>query len=184
MTPKKFYYVGLGILAVLLIGGGVGYYYGTVGVHQKIQQLSQKIAIDTVADERLSQLIALRKQYQRFLPLIPQIESALPPAKKQSEVALQLQQLAAQAGMTLPAVNFAAGDGLPTSTSQTISSGGILALPVTFQLTGTYDQLQRFLVSLEQSGRYMSVMSLEIGRADAKAKTLSFSINLNVYVKP
>lgn len=184
MTPKKFYYASLGALVFILVGGGAAYYFATIGVNQKTSRLSQQIAVDTVAEERLSQLIALRKQYQRFQPLIPQIEAALPPAKQQSEVALQLQQLAGAAGMNLPAVSFAASNGLPTGTSQTISSGGILALPVTFQLAGTYDQLQRFLVSLEQLGRYTSVTSLDISRADAKAKTLKFSISLNVYVKP
>lgn len=184
MTPKKFFYASLITLSLLIVIGGAGYYYGSLGLHQKITKLSQQTAIDTAGDERLIQLIALRKQYQRFVPLVPTIEAALPPAKKQSEVALQLQHLAAAAGMTLPSVSFAASNGLPTGTSQTISSGGILALPVTFQLTGTYDQLQRFLVSLEQLGRYTSVTSLEISRADAKAKTLNFSINLNVYMKP
>ena len=184
MSPKRFFYASLGTLAAMILGGGTAYYYATVSVHQKITTLSQQIAVDTVADERLSQLIALRKQYQRFQPIIPTIEAALPPAKKQSEVALQLQQLAAAAGMNLPAVSFASSNGLPTGSSQTINSGGILALPVTFQLTGTYDQLQRFLISLEQLGRYTSVSQLQISRADTKTRTLAFSINLNVYVKP
>ncbi len=184
MKAKQFFYGSLAVLALLVIGGGAAYYYATIGIHQKTAKLSQQMALDTVANERISQFIGLRKQYQRFQPLIPQIEAALPPAKKQSEVALQLQQLAASAGMNLPAVTFASSNGLPTGTSQTISSGGLLALPVTFQLTGTYSQLQRFLVSLEQLNRYTSVSSLEIARADAETKTLKFSIDLNVYVKP
>jgi Tfp pilus assembly protein PilO len=184
MKAKQFSYILIGILALLIIAGGYGYYTASQSLHNQTIKLSNQMAVDTVADERISQLIALRKQYQRFTPLIPNIDSALPAAKQQSEVALQLQTLASQAGMSLPSVTFASSNGLPTATSQTISAGGVLALPVTFQLTGTYDQMQRFLVSLENLGRYTAVTSLAITRADPKAKTLNFSLNVNVYVKP
>src|SRR5207302_3804576 len=102
--------------------------------------------------------------------------------KQQSEIVLQLQQVASKAGMTLPGASFTASS-LPTATSQTTKVGDALALPVAFTLTGTYDQLINFLTQVEHLGRYSSVNSLAIARGGGP-KTLTFNISLNAFFKP
>jgi len=73
--------------------------------------------------------------------------------------------------------------GLPTSVSQTIKSGTVLAMPISFQLSGNYDQLQQFTAKVESLNRFTNVTNLAISRPD-KTKPIVYSIALNAYIKP
>lgn len=185
MKAKQFFYVSLGILAVLIAGGGAGYYYASWMVESRTDTLRHRLAVQTVTDDQISSLESLKKTYAKLEPLIPAIDAALPHSKQQSEIALQLQTLAANAGMSLPSVSFSPGATAPAPTSQTVKGpAGVLALPISFSLTGTYPQLQSFLQSLESLNRYTGVSSLAISRKDDKSKTLNYNLTVNVYVKP
>ncbi|HSH31240.1 MAG TPA: type 4a pilus biogenesis protein PilO [Candidatus Saccharimonadales bacterium] len=184
MKPKQFSYFLLGLLGVLLVLGTAGYYFASASLRQRTELLRTRLAEAAVADERIAQLSGLKQQYQKLEPLLPKITAAIPKTKQQSEIALQLQQLATQAGMPLPGITFPAGTGLPSNTSQTTKAGNVLALPISFQLTGSYEQLQAFLTSLERLNRYTTVTSLAIAKPDPRSNKLSLTFNVNVFVKP
>ena len=181
MKPKQFFYLLCGVCTVLAAGLGVGYYYETQHIKVETVALAKKSADATIASEQLDQLGDLKKQFQELQAVLAKLNIALPSDKNQSVVILQIEQLASNAGMTLPAASFQASAGLPSATSQTVKSGSVLALPISFQLNGTYGQLQTFLQQLEQLGRYSNVSSLAITK---NGSTLSFSVILNVYVMP
>jgi Tfp pilus assembly protein PilO len=184
MKAKQFFFVTLGVLCALVAGGGTGYFYASGLVKARTDTLRHRLASQTVADDEISSLANMKKTYEKLQPLIPSIEAALPRSKQQSEIALQLRSLAGSSGLSLPSINFTASAG-PAPTSQTVKGpSGVLALPISFQLTGTYSQLQSFLRSLENLNRYTGVTSLSISRKDEKLKTLSFSLTINVYIKP
>jgi Tfp pilus assembly protein PilO len=184
MKAQQFFYGSLGALAFVILGGGAGDYYANLALRNKTIDLQQQLSTQEVLDDQLNELIGLKKTYQKLLPVVPQIDAALPRSKQQSEIALQLQQLAASAGMSLPSLTFAGSSTLPTATSQTVRSGNVLALPISFQLSGTYGQLQAFLTGLENLKRYTGVTNLSINHKDNKTQTLNFDLNINVYVKP
>ncbi|MFI5240166.1 MAG: type 4a pilus biogenesis protein PilO [Candidatus Saccharimonadia bacterium] len=184
MKAQQFFYISLGILAALLIGGGAGYYYATGIIHSQTTTLAQTIANESVAEDQISQLISMKRQYEKLVPLLPEINAALPSDKNETEAALQLEQLATNAGMILPSVNFQAISSLPNATSQTVAAGSALALPVSFQLSGTYPQLQTFLQSLENLSRFSAVTNLTISLRDEKTQTLNFNLQVNMYFKP
>ncbi len=183
MNAQKLYYTLLSLLGALVVFGGLGYYFATINLNSKTDALQQKLAAQAVTDDRAEQLRQTQKQFQKLAPILPRIEEALPKAKNQSDITLKLQQVAASNGMILPNISFLDSQA-PSNTSQTVKNGNILALPITFQLVGTYDQLQSFLRSLESLDRYTAVTALTINRGDAKAQSLSFSLTINVYVKP
>lgn len=184
LSPKRFFFVLLGLGAVMLGGIGYGYYQATLWMKDQTVKLSHISTDAEIASEHLDQLTSLKKQFQELQPVLVKLDAALPKDKNQSTLLLQIQQLATSAGMSLPAASFQASNGLPTATSQTVKAGDVLALPISFQLSGTYDQLQTFLQSVERLGRYSNVGSLAITRADERSKNLTFAITLNVYVKP
>jgi Tfp pilus assembly protein PilO len=183
MNAKRFFYILIGALVFLSVGGGVGYVLMNNSTRAQATDLQKKLASEAVADERLAQLADLQRQYQRLQPILPKLESALPKSKKQSEIALQLQQLAAANGMTLPSVTFDSSTA-PGPTSQTVKAGDLLGLTISFQLSGSYPQMINFLKSLEQLNRYTAVDTLAVTRANVAAKTLSFSITMKAYLKP
>lgn len=184
MKAKQFFFVSLGILAILVAGGAAGYYLASRLVQAKTTTLRHRLASQTVTDDEINSLANMKKAYEKLQPLIPAIDAALPRSKQQSEIALQLRSLAASSGLSLPSINFSASTG-PAPTSQTVKGpSGVLALPISFQLTGTYPQLQSFLRSLENLNRYTGVSSLSISRKDERLKILNFSLIVNVYIKP
>ena len=180
MTPRKFFYILLGALALILVAGGYAYYYATTSLQEGTIKVSQRLGDQQLANERLAQLDDLKQQYQRLQPLLPTINSALPAQKDQTRLALQLRNIASKSGMSLDGLTFPASTA-PGPVSQTVKVGDVLAIPVTFQLIGTYEQLQQFLQLQENLDRYTSVTSLTIS---SDRSGLSFNISLTAYLKP
>ncbi|HSX41467.1 MAG TPA: type 4a pilus biogenesis protein PilO [Candidatus Saccharimonadales bacterium] len=180
MTPQKYFYILAGILAVVLLGGGAGYYYATSNLTEGTITLSQRQADKDLADEKLSKFQDLDKQYHKLAPVIAQLDEALPKDKRQSELSLQLQNIASASGMRIDSITFPTSN-TPGPTSQTTKVGDILALPVTFQLHGTYGQLQAFLQRQERLNRYTSMTALDISGGGS---ALNFAIQLNAFLKP
>jgi Tfp pilus assembly protein PilO len=181
MTAKRFFYILCGALAVIILASGAGYYYASRYLQEGTKELSQRLADEQLADERISSLTDLQKQYERLQPLIPTINNALPTEKNQTQIALQLRNIANHSGMTLDDLTFAAS-AAPGPVSQTVKVGDVLAIPVTFKLSGSYDQLQQFLSMQEQLNRYSSVTSLNIN--SKSNRQIDFDVALNVFMKP
>jgi Tfp pilus assembly protein PilO len=136
------------------------------------------------ADKQVETLDRLKHQYDRdIVPILPLLDEALPRDKKQTEILTQLQTIASQVGLSITSVNMPSPLGLPTGTSQTIRSGNVLALPISFQLSGSYDQLQQFTSRIENLNRFTNITNLAISRPD-KTKPIVYSIALNAYIKP
>ncbi len=184
MSPKKFFFILLGGLSVLILASGSGYYFALGNIKTTSTKLSQQLADQSSASTTLDQLTKLQYQYNHEIkPIIPLIDAALPRTKNQTAILAQLQNLAGSAGLSLTSVAFPSPVGLPTNTSQTVQTGAALALPITFQLQGTYQQLQTFLTSVENLNRFTNVTNLAISRPD-KSKPIVYSMTVNAYVKP
>jgi Tfp pilus assembly protein PilO len=184
MNPKQFFYGLIGVLGVILATGGAGYYYALQTLQASSQALAGKMATAEAANEQIDRLNSLKVRYDRdIVPILPMIDQALPRDKKQTEILAQLQNIASQVGLSISSVSMPSPIGVPTSTSQTIQTGTVLALPISFQLTGSYAQLQTFLSRVENLNRFTNVTNLAIARPD-KNKPIVYSMSLNAYIKP
>lgn len=182
MKPKQYFFVLLGSCIVLTTGGGVGYYYASQALQARTEALRSKLTEVDVAEARISNMVQLKKLYQEAEPDLSRLDEVLPRQKNQTEIILQLEKLATGAGMAFPGTAFQSVAAMPGPTTQTTPAGDALSMPITMTLSGSYDQLQTFLRSLEQLGRYNSVSQVIINKAGGRA--LSFTINLEVYMKP
>jgi Tfp pilus assembly protein PilO len=184
MNPKKFFYILIGILAGVVAAGGGGYYYALTQLSEQSAGLATKLTTSQDAGEQIDRLMSLKYQYNRdIVPILPLIDSALPRDKKQTEILAQLQNIAGGTGLSITSVNMPSPVGVPSSVSQTVKDGSVLALPISFQLSGSYSQLQTFLTRVESLNRFTNVSNLAISRPD-KTKPIVYSISLNAYIKP
>jgi len=184
MKPKQFFLVLLGIFCVTILLAGGGYYMGMNQLKADSAALSLGLATQAQADKQIDHLGQLKHEYDRnIVPILPLIDEALPRDKKQTEILSQLQSIASQVGLQITSVSMPSPVGLPTSVSQTVVSGTVLALPISFQLSGSYDQLQQFTAKIENLNRFTNVTNLAISRPD-KTKPIVYSIALNAYIKP
>jgi len=184
MKPKQFFLVLLGVFGVAVVVGGGGYYFAMKQLTAQSTALATDLAAQKDADAQLESLGRLKHQYERdIVPILPLLDEALPRDKKQTEILAQLQNIATQVGLQIASVSMPSPLGLPTSVSQTVKSGAVLALPISFQLSGTYDQLQEFTSRIENLNRFTNITNLGISRPD-KTKPIVYSIALNAYIKP
>jgi Tfp pilus assembly protein PilO len=184
MTPKRFFFVLLGIGVLLVAIAGTGYYFALNFVQSTRDRLATQLAQQAAADDQLGYLGKLKTQYTRdIVPILPLIDQALPHTKNQTEILSQLQTIAGESGLTISQVTFASPSGLPNATSQTIPSAGVLALPISFQVSGSFAQLQTFLTKVETLSRFTNVTTLSVTRPD-KSKPIIYAMTVNAYVKP
>jgi Tfp pilus assembly protein PilO len=184
MKPKQFFLVLLGLMLVLVVAGGGGYYLALQQLHTRSQNLASEMAGQTAAAAQVASLTHLESEYKtEIVPILPLMDEALPTEKKQTEILAQLQTIATQVGLSIASVSMPSPVGLPTSTSQTVATGQVLALPISFQLSGTYQQLQTFTADVENLNRFTSITDLAISHPD-KTKPIVYSISLNAYIKP
>lgn len=182
MKPQRFFWILIGILVVLIAAGGTGYYYAVIYLNGASTKLQAQYIAQNDANKKLDEVTKLKAQYNHdVVPVQASIESALPRTKNQTEILAQLERLASESGLAISNIAFPNSSG-PSATSQAVKSGLVLALPVSFQTTGTYAQLEAFLSKLESLNRYTSITNLAVSKADTKK--ISFSINLNAYFKP
>jgi len=182
MKPQRFFWILTAVLVLLLGVGGAGYYFAIKYVGDTQTNLKAQYIAQNDADQQIEDIGKLRAQYKHdVVPLQAQINAALPKTKNQTEILAQIQHVASDVGLSISGVAFAGSAG-PSATSQAVKSGLVLALPVTFQTTGTYAQLEAFLSKMESLNRFTSVTNLAVNKVDAKK--ISFSINLNAYFKP
>lgn len=182
--PKQFYFVMLGGLAAIIALGGFAYVKAISGLNSQSQSLRKDLAEIKLSTERNDSLRLLKTSYDNVVPVLPLIEKALPKTKKQTEIILQLKQIASESGMSIPGFIFAVSEKLPNATSQTTPAPPVAALPIEVQLNGSYTQMQGFLQKLENLDRYNNVKVLTINRSDPKGASLTFSISLNAYLQP
>ncbi len=184
MKPKQFFLILVGTFGVILLLAGVGYYMALEQLKAQSDKLSTGLATQLAADEQIERLSVLQRQYTRDIePILPLIDDALPRDKKQTQILAQLQTIAAGVGLQITSVSMPSPVGLPTNVSQTVKSGTVLALPINFQLSGTYDQLQQFTSRVERLNRFTNITNLAVNHSD-KSKPIVYSISLSAYIKP
>lgn len=184
LNPQRYFYVLIALLVLVLAGGGYGYYWVTTQLNQKTAQLQERKQEVTLADTKQNDLEALKRSYADVQPVLNSLDGALPQTKRESELGLALQSIARQSGMTISTITFPpTGATLPGPTSQTVKQGDVLAIAVTFELSGTYPQLQTFLQKQERLARFTNVVALTISRSDPRGG-LKFNISLLAYIKP
>ena len=182
LTPQRFFYLMIGLIVVGIAAIGYGYWWADGQLKASTATLSQQLADRDQADVAIGQLITLQRQYNtEVAPILPSLNAILPHTKDQTQVLLQLQTIANQVGLSITNVTLPSSTGLPSATSQTIAASGALALPITFDLKGSYSQLQAFLSEVEDLNRFTNVTSLSINRG---ASQITYSMTINAYEKP
>ncbi|MBI4101050.1 type 4a pilus biogenesis protein PilO [Candidatus Microgenomates bacterium] len=184
MKPKQLYIFLLSLFAAVIAAGLIGYGLGHRLLASKISSLKKLSGDITLESEHIDNLQRLQADYQKIQPLADKAQSVLPAQKQQAEVIAQIGTIVKNNGLELAGLTFESTQGLPDEKSQSkpATIGGILVMPVRFQTTSSYSQLQSLLASFEKEQRFMRVSNLEITRNDNQSLTTNFT--LEVFFKP
>ena len=187
MTPQKLFYIMLGLIGFVVVGGGAAFYFGHNQLADKTNQLERLRAESIVAQEELERLQQLEGAYDDLEELEDKTGRILPEDKLQSEVASQIFAMIDGAGLDGGGISFQSTSGIPDRTTQTDQGtlDEVLVMPVSFRVSGTYQELLLFLDNVEMQERFMQVTSLNINRSgdDDASGQLSLNIQLEVFLK-
>lgn len=108
MTPKRIYYLLLGVLVLLIIGVGASLYFTNQLMQNKASELRQADLDNQVADKKLKLLQNAKKELTDNANIQKAIDEALPKTKNQADVVAQLYSMAADSNIKISSITFPA----------------------------------------------------------------------------
>lgn len=200
MNSKKFFFVLISGLGIMIIIFGAGAYQATKILQSEGSKLVDLKLADKVLDKQQEGLLKAKRDIEKFSELEAIAKSIVPQSKDQASTIAEISNMANQAGINLSSIKFPQSNlGSATKKGSKQSSD-----PAKSQLTElpdlkgvyimdievsnntrspiTYDQIIKFLQLLESSRRTAQVTNINI--TPEASGYFQLSININTYVRP
>jgi hypothetical protein len=212
MSSKKVYYIMIGLI-VLLIGLGTGsIVIGNKLLKKQSDKLVELKLEDHLLDQQQVALIQANRDIEQYAELEKVAKSIVPQEKDQARAVREITQFARESGVTLKSISFpssnlgqnipqaappagddaaqSAGPAVPPVSQVKPVDGipGVYSLEITIQSAdengATYAGFLEFLNRLENNRRTAHVTNISITPSTTRPNALSFSLIVNVYIKP
>jgi hypothetical protein len=212
MTPKRVYYVMLGVVALLVIGVLVGTVQVNSLLKTKADHLTDLKLQSQVVSSQQTGLQQAKRQVTQYSKLEVTAKSIVPQDKDQAEAVREITNLAADSGISrLSSVTFplstlggiagatSSGSGTAPATTATPKKSltqlapvkgitGVYSLQITIQQTNDaaipYSQFLLFLEKLEQNRRTAQVSSIILQPDTTHPSLVAFTLTINEFIKP
>lgn len=205
MTSKRFFFVMLGAVGILVLLFGGGVYLSNKLLKSESNKLVELKLKDEVLDRRQEDLNRAKRDIDQYSELEAISKSIVPQDKDQAETIVEITNLAKQAGIQLGSIEFpqsqlgqitknAKGkaaqpsDSSKTQLTELPDMKGVYVMNITVTSKSTspvrYKQIIEYLKLLENNRRTAQVTNISI-TPDADDRNLfEFSITLDTYVRP
>jgi len=199
MDAKRFNMVLLGALALMVVALA-GSVYGANGLLEKQAERLHNAKLDSmVLDEKQRQLAKAQADIKKYEPLAGISQHIVPQDKDQAQTVREIVSIANASGVKLGAITFptsSLGGTTPAAKSKPALSqlrpvknlSGVYLLELTVQSdTATpapYASVIKFLDALERNRRTALVSSISLQPDANNPGKLSFTLNLNEYIRP
>ena len=143
------------------------------GVAPKLAQSDRELAL-LQQQLRKSDAVAPQQGYEQGVKDYAQFSALLPSLRNFSELIGDLYALAEQCDLEISQIGY---------TQKELPDTGLLAYALKFSLTGTYDELKRFIYGLEESKRLVVIeqMTLNAAKGNEGVALVSLSLSLTTY---
>lgn len=171
-ATHRFLLIGLaGLFAMNLLLFALLYF----GVTPKLARTGMELS-SLQQQLRKTDVVAPQQAYEQGKKDLELFHTLLPSLRNFSELIGDLYALADQCNLKISQIGYSQKE-LPES--------GILSYALKFSLTGTYDELKRFIYGLEESKRLVVIeqMALNAANRDDGAGSVSLSLNLTTYFR-
>jgi hypothetical protein len=211
MTSKRLFFVLIGVLVLLSGLAGAGTWYGNGMLQKKGQQLTALKLQKSALDKKETSLAGAKKDITAYAELESIAKSIVPQEKDQALTVREIVSLAGESGISLSSIQFPdskLGIATPkssassaddtkkapatnTGTTQFVpikSLPGVYAMDITIesnkQKPTQYAQLLNFLEKLEHNRHTANVTDISIHPAKDNRRLVTFTLTLQVYIKP
>lgn len=212
MTQKRFYFVLIGVFALLIVAIIGLTYFGNTLLQKESAELKALKVKDKAAEQQQTALTQAKKDIDKYKELEAITKSVVPQDKDQAKTVREISKLAGEAGIKLNAFSFQSSNlGQATATTQSTtqpSQGGaqpstpatpplsqvkpVDGIPGLYSLEITitpaankpisYQNFLTFLEKLENNRRTAHVDKITV--TPSADGNVTFSLTLKAYVKP
>lgn len=212
MNAKRFYFVSIGLVALLLLGLGAALFFMNSFLQKSSDKLVQAKLESRVAEERETYYIQAKKDLEKYKDVGETLVKVLPKDKDQAKAVAEIGRIADETGIKIQQISFpssalgekkAAAATTTTTTTTTAAApatpsvtqtkpvegvSGVLGIEtnVVFQSSDatklTYSQVLSFLEKIEKNRRTMQVSSISITPKDNN--NVAAAITIKIFVKP
>jgi len=208
MSPKRVYFVMIGVVALLSLGVIGATYFGDSMLQKQSHKLVDLKLNNAVLDEQQIDVAQAKKDVQTYADLEKIAKTVVPQEKDQAETVREIVKIAGDSGIKLGTISFPAST-LGTTVPKPATPSGGAAAPATPSITQvkpvpgipgvyvmeiniasdtnspvTYNSLINFLQKLEQNRRTAQVTSVNVQPNPQDRNKLTFSLVVDVYIKP
>ncbi|HSW37730.1 MAG TPA: hypothetical protein VLG37_05195 [Candidatus Saccharimonadales bacterium] len=209
MSPKRTYFVLLGLTFLLIVGLAAGAYGFNVMLQSQSKQLISLELKSQSLDQAQLDLKKAKEDVKKYAELEKITKTIVPQDKDQAEAIREIVNIANQTGVQLSNFSFPASTLGSASGAAPVSAGsptvatakpslsqlqpvpsiaGVYKLEITVQdkedSPVTFNQLYNFLRQLERNRRTAQVSNVVIQPTSANRNYLTFRLTLEEYIKP
>ncbi len=214
MNHQRIYYALISLLLICLVGSiGATYEMSSLLTNQSKQLTSAQSQINSLNIKQL-RLINAKSEIKKYSSLYTIAQSVVPQNKDQTQTIRQIVNIANANNIVLGSITFPTSNlGTTTGSSTQVTTPSIAAtlpinnpnlsqltqvptipgvyiLPITITSSAQYGQLAsfsqfiNFLQGLENNRQTAQITSLLITPNSQNGNLVSFTISLNIYIKP
>lgn len=206
MSPsKRAFFSMLGLAVLLILAAGAVTSFGLKKLQEKGAELNTLKTKQEVLKVRQNDLNAAKQDIKAYAELEKVSKAIVPQEKDQARTVREIVQIGQEAGIPLESIQFPSSD-LGALKSKSKKSTKSRTDPNTTQLIGVpgtsnlyvmeisiksasktpvrYNQLLAFLERLEKNRRTAHVTNISIDPSAENRNLVTFTVTLNVYIKP
>lgn len=166
-STHRFLLLGLGgLLGLNILLFSLLYF----GVAPKLSQKEQELAL-LQQQLRRSDVVAPQQAYEDGVRDYARFRALLPSLRNFSDLIGDLYTLAEQCNLEISQIGYK---------QKELTETALLAYALNFSLTGTYDELKRFIYGLEESKRLVVIEQMTLSAVKGEEDTALVSLNLNL----
>lgn len=213
MNSKRFFFVMCGVVGLLCVASIAAVVLSNNMLAKKTSRLTDLKLENRVLEEQKISVLQAQKDIEKYAELERIAKQIVPQDKDQARAVREIVQIAQSSGISIASVSFpssslgatpapaakpAEGEGgsteAPKPTTPPVTQvkpvdgiSGVYQLEITVQSsqdTATFTKLVDFLKKLELNRRTSSVSNITITPNTNNRSLLSFTMTINVYIKP
>lgn len=206
LTSKQFFYAMVAAAALLIVGVGALTSFSLSMLKKQGETLTNLKKDQLVLKSREESLVRAEADIKKYSELEKISKAIVPQEKDQARTVREIVAIADETGVPLSSITFpestlgASKNSKSKKSSKTTSdpsktqltpvpdTKGLYALDITIQSDSNspiaYNRLLLFLEKLEQNRRTAHVTNISVQPYKDNRSLVTFTINLNVYIKP
>lgn len=195
-TPAKLRVMLVISMGLILVAGGVMFYFANTSLREVATSVSHKVADAEASRNNLANLKKIQKFLDEQKSTIDRVNSIVADSQSyqyQDQIIIDLNTYASEAGIVITNINFGAAEataatapaasGQATAPATAASPVKSTSVSVSIQSPVDYVSLLRFVKLIEQNLTKMQISSISMSKGTANTEVTTDTLNIEVYVR-